>query len=436
MNLKDELEELILIKNDSLYESKLSQIQKILKRINKNRIIFNDNYDSVALGLLDDCINSNDKCDIYQELCDVVGDKKCIITIPKTNLITQVDNETKYYKKMSDELLRNKRISFLLLNSKTFVSFNNINFKINDNEIILLKSLLIGYYKQKMILSSNNKYLKNITYDDLQYSEDKTTTFNISSCITTIPQQIQSLLWANYFIPGTNEFLYNINDIYCTYQPLIDLYKNKYNSILTIEKIKEDLYYEYKKYIKEYIENERNLPTDSESIYTKITHISETEGNKSLIQKIKQLTLDFDTLFFLNNYKLTTFDMWLLFTKYKIPNIILSNKPILETLYSRSYFKTYGNIGDKYSFIIIQGNSPIYRLLTHDKTSNDSNNNDNKQYNYYFEPEYILSKTLTQERKQKLSNVILNNNGIQEFLNEYNTNLKVRNTKQKILVIK
>jgi hypothetical protein len=214
------------------------------------------------------------------------------------------------------------------------------------------------------------------------------------------------------------------------------LYKNKYNSILTIEKIKEDLYYEYKKYIKEYIENERNLPTDSESIYTKITHISETEGNKSLIQKIKQLTLDFDTLFFLNNYKLTTFDMWLLFTKYKIPNIILSNKPILETLYSRSYFKTYGNIGDKYSFIIIQGNSPIYRLLTHDKTSNDSNNNDNKQYNYYFEPEYILSKTLTQERKQKLSNVILNNNGIQEFLNEYNTNLKVRNTKQKILVIK
>ena len=68
---------------------------------------------------------------------------------------------------------------------------------------------------------------------------------------------------------------------------------------------------------------------------------------------------------------MTTFDLWLLVTKYKIPTIFICQKWILQSRYKKHEFVGYGNEGDKFAFVVIPGfrpeNVPGYKLILSDK---------------------------------------------------------------------
>jgi hypothetical protein len=68
-----------------------------------------------------------------------------------------------------------------------------------------------------------------------------------------------------------------------------------------------------------------------------------------------------------DNYFLTTFDLWLLVQKYKIPTIFISQKFILQTKYEKHAFVGYGNRNDDFAFILIPGfrpeTVPVFRLV-------------------------------------------------------------------------
>jgi hypothetical protein len=409
ISFKDELETILLIKSTTSleYNNKLKNIIGILKHINNGRIIFNVNYDTNLLHTIDNDNGIDLSQNDYSNICDMLNNNNCVIKLPKHNLVTNKLNEKNYYIKLADDFLRNKRISLLLLNSNIYISFTQINFIINDNEFILLKSLIDDYYK-KPLKKLNNKHIKNITNYDLQYSNNNNNiNYNITYCNIPIPEKINSIYWSKFFIKNTNEYIYSNNNVYCTYSPIIELYQNKYNKNITIKQIQHDLYNEYIKYTHKY--------------YDKIIHIIGEEGNSYIIKKLVQHNIEFNTLFYLNNYKLTTFDMWVLFNKYKIPNIILSNKSLLETLFNKKYFKSYGNADDKFSFIFVVNKSPLYRLVTHDNTDNTNTNNINKN-NYYFGLDYILNE----KGFEKLNNVIHEDNTIEHFLEAYDINMKLR----------
>ena len=47
------------------------------------------------------------------------------------------------------------------------------------------------------------------------------------------------------------------------------------------------------------------------------------EGKKNLGDQVKSEILSFSSLIYTDNYFLTTFDLWLLVTKHKIPTIFI-----------------------------------------------------------------------------------------------------------------
>ena len=64
---------------------------------------------------------------------------------------------------------------------------------------------------------------------------------------------------------------------------------------------------------------------------------------------------------------MTTLDLWLLVLKYKIPTIFICQKWILQTKYEKREFLGYGNMDDKFAFIVLPGfrpqNIPVYKLI-------------------------------------------------------------------------
>ena len=104
-----------------------------------------------------------------------------IILIPKKNLLSELDNEEIYYSKISDELIRYNRIKQFMFAPNMFLSFTDLKYNLNSDEIILLQSLLTSDYFENLIPGVSNKYISFNSYDtvmpnisqkyDNQYSE-------------------------------------------------------------------------------------------------------------------------------------------------------------------------------------------------------------------------------------------------------------------------
>ena len=65
----------------------------------------------------------------------------CSLMLPKFNLFNSEDNEILYYNKLTDELLRYPKIKNYIFTQREYLTFDNINYKINDNEVVLLEGI-------------------------------------------------------------------------------------------------------------------------------------------------------------------------------------------------------------------------------------------------------------------------------------------------------
>ena len=88
-----------------------------------------------------------------------------IILIPKKNLLSELDNEEIYYSKISDELIRYIRIKQFMFAPNMFLSFTDLKYNLNSDEIILLQSLLTNDYFDNMVPDVTNKYISFNSYD-------------------------------------------------------------------------------------------------------------------------------------------------------------------------------------------------------------------------------------------------------------------------------
>ena len=150
-----------------LYFEKLKIIDIKIRELAKDNIEFID-YKEEELKKIDkisSCYNiSNDNCR-EKKFCSLDEDNnKCKLLIPKINLINKNGNEKMYFSKISDELIRYIRIKEFIFESKTFISFNEVKFDLNDDEIILLQSLLTQDYFENIEIMNLNPYINYNSY--------------------------------------------------------------------------------------------------------------------------------------------------------------------------------------------------------------------------------------------------------------------------------
>jgi hypothetical protein len=360
-----------LLKEYIIYSDKLSNVDKLLRELVKDKIQFigDENYYKLINEVSTCIVKDKTACSATPNLCIVTENGKCNLILPERNLITNKINESIYYGRMADELIRYNRIKSFMLQPQTYLSFGNIGYNLRDNEIILIQSLLTQEYFENLIPAVTNKYIKQNSYDEVQpiitqVYDNKINSLdqaigrkNILVCDKVVKDHITSSMWKNCFPDNYSEIEYSKYN-FCTFTFIIDLIERKTGNKLSTNQVKNDLFEEYKKYLEEYA--------------NKIVDILILEGKKTLGDQVISEILTFSNLIYTDNYFLTTMDLWLLVTKYKIPTIFISQKPILQTKKEKHEFVGYGESGDKFAFVLIPGfrpeNVPNYKLI---KSDND-----------------------------------------------------------------
>lgn len=170
-NIRKTIEE--LFNNPSiLYYDKINQIVTQLKTLMNEYLEFAE-YDDKLINEIEDvtkCINiSSEDCKERSFCMTVIGssDNICKLIIPKVNLINNKNNEVLYFNRIADEIIRFGQIRMFLFKPQNYLSLDAVDYKLNENEIILLDTLLNIDYFDNMIESETQKYISYSTFDDI-----------------------------------------------------------------------------------------------------------------------------------------------------------------------------------------------------------------------------------------------------------------------------
>jgi hypothetical protein len=348
-------------------------------------------------------VKNKESCSSTPNLCAVTENGKCNLILPEKNLITGKINETIYYGRMADELIRYNRIKSFMFQPQMYLSFGNIGYNLRDNEIIMIQSTLTQEYFETLVPSVTNKYIKHNSYDEVEPIISQTYENKIPSldhaigrnnekvCNKTKKNKIASSVWKKCFPENYNEIEYNKLN-FCTFNFIIDLIERKTGNKLTVNQVKNELYEEYKKYL----DNHKD----------KIIDILIIEGKKTLGDQVHSGLLSFASFIYTDNYFLTTLDLWILVQKYKIPTIFICQKFILQTKYEKHEFVGYGNESDSFAFILIPGyrpeNVPNFKLI-------ESNEGD----------VFISLNKLNEDCVDKIRTAIVNKESIDEYIEKF-----------------
>ena len=92
------------------------------------------------------------------------NENECGLYIPKRNLVDNADNEHKYYTRLADELLRYRRIRAFMLHPNKYLTFDEIQYNLKDNEMLLFEPDLAKYLSENKRAVAMNDYIKYKSY--------------------------------------------------------------------------------------------------------------------------------------------------------------------------------------------------------------------------------------------------------------------------------
>jgi hypothetical protein len=361
---------------------KLSEINNEIKTLIEGKIEFTgDEYFYKEIEKIVSCHNTSiDKCD-ENKLCVFTDDNICSLILPKNNLLTKKINKDIYLQRISDELVRYTRIQKFMFDPNSYLSLGKINYNLNENELLIIQSLITQDFFENLNVYPKNKYVsynsffnatpqKSQKYDntidynivmgsDKNVSELKEKQNDVNEINCEIKEDnISSLYWKSYFPKKYSEFVYS-NSVYCTFKLIMDLIKTP----KTILELKQELLTEYRKY---------------NNFNKKIIDILITEGKEQQGKMILNKEITFEDYLMSENYYLTVFDLWLLIKKYNLSVIFISHSKLLTKMHytqvKDNKFIANGNREDKFIHIIvptfIKNKIPSYSVII-DNEKND-----------------------------------------------------------------
>jgi hypothetical protein len=350
---REELER-IIYSPTKLYIAKVREVDRFIHELTKGVFIFQDYTDEELLS-----INEVTSCyttcvpEIY---CvkneDVNGNGKCSLRIPKTNLINSGNNEERYYGRISDEMIRYNRIRTFMFQPKSFIAFSDLGYKLRDNEIILLQSLITEdpSYFDNLVQDTPNPYVKHNTHYTAQpyitqpynntFEMDKRQYGEIYDCKVS-----EAPLYGRFKAVFKNgkELTYNNSSSACSFTIIIDMIK-KFNPLkhITIADIKNILLDEY---MKKYVNNIGG-----------ILHILHNEGKQIITNQIMMKQVSFEYMIMSEDYYLSNLDLLTLVNYFKIPVVFVSSAVLKEN--NKTTFSTHYDMSDMDNLVYIK--PPVY----------------------------------------------------------------------------
>jgi len=330
--------QLLLAQKDIVYQDKLTKAEQMLRQIVSKKVQFSgdDSYYKL-IKTVTACIikDSENSCSLSSGLCGFT-DGNCNLIVPRFNLVSiRKKNDNIYFKRLSDELIRNNRIRAYIFSKQTIEGLEHSGYSIDENEIILTESTIESYFKQLSLLKISSSDRSNFTSFDEAVPSQK----SFQQC-KPMNQSISDSTWASYFPKVYTESVYS-NTIPCSFDFITRLLHTKNPDLSKLE-IKKQLIEEYLKYSVDYEDNLRA--------------ILELEGKPLATNK----NLSISNLIQDAGYFLTAIDVWLLLQKYQISFVFLSQSRIIETNKQRRYLVNGEAENSRCAFIVI----PTYKTQT------------------------------------------------------------------------
>jgi hypothetical protein len=165
-HVKENIRNLFSMENMS-YRKKRKRIEEQLRELCSAENVFTfQEYDDDVLSNIQDIFTCQTDCD-KKTYC-LTSTKKngtCQMILPELNLVNREKNESIYFTRMADELLRFKRIQLFMMKNDAYLYISSSEYKIYANEFVIAKSGLTDEYFDKLERFPLEKYVKTTTYE-------------------------------------------------------------------------------------------------------------------------------------------------------------------------------------------------------------------------------------------------------------------------------
>ena len=326
------------------FKKKLKEVILLLHELLDSYVLFQkiDHKVLMSFNEISRCEQTKENTSDY---CLSIDNDNQII-LPKHNLFTNEQNETLYFTKMADELIRNKRSQLYMLDPNYVVTSPNIQYSVYNNELLLLKSLSDEIYKNSVPI--NNEYIQNISYDNTKplFYNDQNPYVNLNTIILPIESESKSESKSEnevnlesikecinndvsnnvignsksvFRFPNSyKEFFFKNHSTVCSYSSLIYILIMESNN-------KQDITIRYIQNIlcKGYDDDKYTIFKDV------IIDILKKQGKTSFMNKIIKKELTLHEVIMSPEYFITDLDVWIISMQLKLP-IILFNSTSLK----------------------------------------------------------------------------------------------------------
>jgi len=305
-----------------LYKMKMKKLEILIRYIMTPIISFVE-FDETILNEVKNIGTLVDKDDL-KRICLSANKLMCI---PAKHLVSDIDNEKLYFSRISDELLRYNRIRLFLLDAGKFLNISNVDYLINDNELVMLHSLLTAEEFDNLKPIVTNKYIEHIPRDfanpyngshsspdvklDTQYADTPTATLEIlrKDCVQRVkPVSVAGKNnWRKILHPDAVEHI-SKSTTQCSFYLLMLIMKEHLNISENIYQIKARLCLYYKPLV--------------ETELLRVCDLLEKQGKRQFVNMLKKKQITLETMIMNDDYIITAIDLWVFANALQLPIII------------------------------------------------------------------------------------------------------------------
>jgi hypothetical protein len=335
------------------YLQKMEALAELIEELLGDEVAFNEfkreDIESIEKGSIGMC-STGISCD--QTYCKNItlatGEKICQFLIPAKNLMTGKDNSFVYKNRIADELIRFENIRLFLLDPNVFLQFGRVEYRVKDDEVILMQDMLTQEYFDDLVMEIPNPYVKSNTFDtgmpsesvpytekidegqivllknmtEAKSTEQVATTSDSTSCIkkTLSMSRPGNAKLKRFFDSDINEIFYEAN-IPCSFQPCLRILK-----LFDIDQSPIGL--------KQLLAEAYTILVEKRGIsQSRILQMWTLEGKRKMAKSVEDGLLDIATLIVSENYYMTLLDYLLVLEYYEqinIPVVFLSGTFLVE----------------------------------------------------------------------------------------------------------
>ena len=339
-----------------LYDQKRVRIETELRTLVADKVVFVDIELEVLMDLheITECA-SDAKESPY---CIMKENGVLQLSIPKTNLLSKTqDNESMYYARMADELLRNQRVRLFMFDADRYFNLADVRYQIHSDEFILSQTALHGDYFDNLAVFNTSGAIHHTNYENAtpsvrapyadqvvplreQYG-DTIQTEDAVECIDSVVDIVGNArsLWKRSFPATAREVVYK-NTVACSYFVLVSILKTHTGNTPTLSQIKEQLWNGYSRILDKQPE-----------YFVKIVGMLRRQGKRDLMVPVVKRQQTLESLIFSDDYYMSDMDIWVMAQTYQLPIILFSPNGLKGFAQKLEWLKCSGRLRDKYFFV-------------------------------------------------------------------------------------